>query len=128
MDLCLQTLLLLSLMGSPLVAKPPASTEAAEGSELEADTNHVVECHYGVVVSVSGPASDIGLAVLKQGGNAVDAALATAFALQVAYPLSGNIGGGGFMLVHPETRKGKPVVFDYLQTAPAAARPTMYIN
>src|SRR5439155_598017 len=48
------------------------------------------------------------------------------FALQVAYPLSGNIGGGGFMLVHPAKGKGGPVVFDYRETAPAAAWPTMY--
>jgi gamma-glutamyltranspeptidase/glutathione hydrolase len=78
----------------------------------------------GVVVTVSAPASDVGLAVLKDGGNAVDAAVATAFALAVTHPAAGNIGGGGFMLVHDP--KGKPVVIEYRETAPAAAHKTMY--
>src|SRR5262245_20060760 len=54
----------------------------------------------GVVVSVSAEASDEGLAVLQRGGNAVDAAIVTAFVLAVTYPQAGNIGGGGFMMVH----------------------------
>ena len=90
------------------------------------DTDHFVEAHNGVVVSVSGPASDVGLSILKQGGNAVDAAIATAFALHVSYPLSGNIAGGGFMLVHPGPGKGEPIVIDYRECAPATATPTMY--
>ncbi len=84
-----------------------------------------VEAQNGVVVSVSAPASDAGVSILQQGGNAVDAAIATAFALAVTYPLAGNIGGGGFMLVCPEAG-GEPVAFDYRETAPAAAWPTMY--
>ena len=91
-----------------------------------ADADHYVECRNGVVVSVSGPASDVGLSVLKAGGNAVDAAVATAFALQSTYPLAGNIGGGGFMLIHPAPGKGDPVVVDYRECAPAASAPTMY--
>ncbi len=82
------------------------------------------EFHHGVVVTVSAPASDVGLAVLRDGGNAVDAAVATAFALAVTHPAAGNIGGGGFMLVHPP--KGTPTVFEYRETAPAAAHKTMY--
>jgi gamma-glutamyltranspeptidase/glutathione hydrolase len=78
------------------------------------------------VVSVSGPASDVGVSVLKQGGNAVDAAVATAFALAVTYPAAGNLGGGGFMLVHPAPGEGEPVAFVYRETAPAAAFPTMF--
>src|SRR5262245_59600478 len=66
----------------------------------------------GIVVSVSAPASEVGLAVLKKGGNAVDAAVATAFALAVTHPAAGNIGGGGFMVVHPGAKE-KPVVIEY---------------
>src|SRR5687768_5369666 len=77
----------------------------------------------GMVVAVSPPAVDVGVAVLKAGGNAVDAAVAVAFTEAVTYPAAGNIGGGGFMLVHPP--KGDPVVFDYREVAPQAAHPKM---
>jgi gamma-glutamyltranspeptidase/glutathione hydrolase len=77
-------------------------------------------------VSVSGPASDVGVSILKQGGNAVDAAVATAFALVATYPPAGNVGGGGFMLVHPAPGEGDPVAFIYRETAPAAAKPGMF--
>jgi gamma-glutamyltranspeptidase/glutathione hydrolase len=80
----------------------------------------------GVVVSVSAEASETGLAILERGGNAVDAAVATAFALAVTFPEAGNIGGGGFMHVAPGPRQ-TPVVFDYRETAPAAATKTMYL-
>src|SRR6185369_9088525 len=83
-----------------------------------------VTANNGMVVSVSAPGSDAALEVLKQGGSAVDAAVATAFALAVTYPPAGNIGGGGFMLVHPP--KGEPTVFEYRETAPAAADKAMY--
>jgi gamma-glutamyltranspeptidase/glutathione hydrolase len=84
-----------------------------------------VEARQGLVVSVSAPASDAGLVILKKGGNAVDATVATAFALAVTYPAAGNIGGGGFMVVHPGA-KGDPVVIEYRETAPAAASKDMF--
>ena len=90
------------------------------------DPDHYIECHNGVVVSVSGPASDIGRDILKRGGNAVDAAIATAFALQVSYPLAGNIAGGGFMVIHPAPGQGDPTTIDYRECAPAIATRTMY--
>jgi gamma-glutamyltranspeptidase/glutathione hydrolase len=72
-----------------------------------------------LVVTVSSPASRAGAQVLKDGGNAVDAAVATAFALAVTFPEAGNIGGGGFMLIHfPGGRD--PVFIDYRETAPAS--------
>ncbi len=84
-----------------------------------------MEAAHGLVVSVSVPGSEVGLGILKQGGNAVDAAVATALALAVTYPQAGNIGGGGFMVIHPGANKD-PVVIDYRETAPAAATKTMY--
>src|SRR5438552_1858462 len=84
-----------------------------------------VQGKQGMVVSVSAPASEAGVAILKQGGNAVDASVAVAFALAVTYPAAGNIGGGGFMVVHPGDG-GDPLVIEYRETAPAAATPTMF--
>ena len=79
----------------------------------------------GMVVSSSPHASDIGAAILKDGGNAVDAAVAVAFAMAVTYPTAGNIGGGGFMLVHPAD--GSPPVFvDYREKAPLASTLEMF--
>jgi gamma-glutamyltranspeptidase / glutathione hydrolase len=81
----------------------------------------------GMVVAVSAPAAEVGAEVLKQGGNAVDAAVATALALAVTYPPAGNIGGGGFMMILP--RPGtRPVCIDYRETAPAAATRTMFAD
>ncbi len=80
---------------------------------------------HGMVVAVSPQGARVGCDVLLAGGNAVDAAVATAFAMAVTYPSAGNIGGGGFMLVHPG--KGtEPVVIEYRETAPASARPDMF--
>lgn len=88
---------------------------------------HDVKAKNGVVVSVSAPASEAGLAVLKQGGNAVDAAVATAFALAVTYPQAGNIGGGGFMVVYPG--KGQPPqVVEYREKAPGAVTVDTFVS
>ena len=70
----------------------------------------------GMVVTTSAPASDVGAAILKKGGNAIDAAVATAFALAVTHPSAGNIGGGGFMVIRPA--KGAPMTIDYRERAP----------
>jgi len=79
----------------------------------------------GMVVSVSPPGSEAGAAILRQGGNAVDAAVATAFALAVTWPAAGNIGGGGFMMVYPGPGQ-EPLCIEYRETAPAAATATMF--
>lgn len=81
----------------------------------------------GMVVTVSPDAAKVGAQVLEQGGNAVDAAIATALALAVTHPSAGNIGGGGFMLVHPDD--GSPdVVIDYREKAPIAATREMFVH
>lgn len=79
----------------------------------------------GVVVSVDEFASKAGVAILKKGGNAVDAAVATAFALAVTYPQAGNIGGGGFMLIR--MRNGETVSIDYREKAPMKSHPRMFL-
>jgi gamma-glutamyltranspeptidase/glutathione hydrolase len=89
----------------------------------------VVTAKNGMVVSVSAPASDIGAAILRKGGNAVDAAVATAFALAVTHPSAGNIGGGGFMIVRMAGAKaGALVAIDYRERAPFKATPAMYLD
>lgn len=79
-------------------------------------------------MSVSGPASDVGVRVLMRGGNAVDAAVAAAFALAVTFPAAGNIGGGGYMLIVPSRAGVGPVVIDARETAPAAATRDMFVR
>ena len=85
-----------------------------------------VASNAGLVVSGSDLASDIGAGILTKGGNAVDAAVATAFALAVTYPFAGNLGGGGFMIVR--SPRGKSVAFDYREKAPGRSTPTMYLD
>jgi gamma-glutamyltranspeptidase/glutathione hydrolase len=80
----------------------------------------------GLVVCVSAPACDAGASVLAQGGNAVDAAVATAFALAVTHPAAGNIGGGGFMIVR--TPAGDVTAFEYREKAPIQSTQTMYLD
>src|SRR6516165_10959651 len=80
----------------------------------------------GLVVCTSSPACDAGAAILAKGGNAVDAAVATAFALAVTHPSAGNIGGGGFMGVR--LAHGSSVTIDYRERAPFKSTPTMYLD
>ena len=80
----------------------------------------------GAVASANALASNVGLNILKQGGNAIDAAIATQLALAVVYPGAGNIGGGGFMVAH--LKNGKNIAIDYRETAPAKASRDMYLD
>jgi gamma-glutamyltranspeptidase/glutathione hydrolase len=80
----------------------------------------------GLVVCASAPACDAGASMLARGGNAVDAAVATAFALAVTLPSAGNIGGGGFMVVR--TPAGDVTTFDYRERAPLKSVKTMYLG
>src|SRR5262245_41745775 len=89
---------------------------ASRLSGQQGDTTGPVVSREGAVVSTSSFASDVGAAILKRGGNAVDAAVATAFALAVTHPSAGNIGGGGFMVIRLAT--GAAVTIDYRERAP----------
>ncbi|MEO6421635.1 MAG: gamma-glutamyltransferase, partial [Candidatus Nitrotoga sp.] len=103
-------LYLLVLLSTPLFA---ASPEAIYGKT-------------GMVTSRSALASAAGLEIMKAGGNAVDGAVATAFALAVTYPSAGNLGGGGFAVVR--LADGKVVTLDHRETAPASASRDMYLD
>jgi len=83
--------------------------------------------HNGVVVAQEQRAARIGVEILDRGGNAVDAAVAVGFAMAVTYPRAGNIGGGGFMVIHL-ARENRDVAIDYRETAPAAASATMFLD
>jgi gamma-glutamyltranspeptidase/glutathione hydrolase len=84
----------------------------------------VTEARSAMVVSGSPIASDVGRNILRQGGNAVDAAVAIGFALSVVHPEAGNIGGGGFMIIRPAD--GRVSALDYRETAPSQASRDMY--
>jgi gamma-glutamyltranspeptidase/glutathione hydrolase len=85
-----------------------------------------VRTSHAMVVTIQHNATDSGVTILKQGGNAVDAAVAVGFALAVVYPAAGNIGGGGFMLIR--NKNGKIRFLDYREKAPAAASRDMYLD
>jgi len=85
-----------------------------------------VHARHGMVVSVHHLAADAGLRILEEGGNAIDAAVATGFALAVVHPAAGNLGGGGFMLIRDHS--GKTIFLDYREKAPLAATQNMYLD
>jgi len=89
-------------------------------------TSKKVICKNGAVVSAHALASEIGVNILKQGGNAVDAAIATQLALAVVFSGAGNIGGGGFMIIH--LKNGKNMAIDFREVAPGAASRDMYLD
>ena len=80
-----------------------------------------------MVVAQESRAARIGVEILDRGGNAVDAAVAVGFALAVTYPRAGNIGGGGFMVIHL-AKDNRDIAIDYRETAPAAATRDMFLD
>jgi len=91
-----------------------------------ADGRIAVRGKNGIVASSSAIASEVGVQVMKDGGNVVDAAIATAFAMAVTWPSAGNIGGGGFMIYHGAD--GETAAFDFREKAPLAATADMYLD
>jgi gamma-glutamyltranspeptidase/glutathione hydrolase len=85
-----------------------------------------VAARHGMVASSEPLATEVGVQILRAGGNAVDAAVGVGFALAVTHPVAGNLGGGGFMLIR--LANGEAVVVDYREAAPAAASRNMYIG
>ncbi len=103
----------------PLVMTLAVATQvAAENAPTRAKN--------GMVISQSEIASQVGVDVMKDGGNAIDAAVATAFALAVTHPSAGNIGGGGFLVFRPDS--GEPITIDFREMSPAKATDTMWLD
>ena len=97
------------------------------GARLQTASLPPVQGEHGMVVSAHALASQVGVDILKKGGNAVDAAVAVGFALAVVEPGAGNIGGGGFLVFH-EAASGKNFTIDYRETAPNRAHRDMYLD
>ncbi|WP_407714002.1 gamma-glutamyltransferase [Comamonas testosteroni] len=112
---------------APAVTQTAAAQAAAAAYDFDLDVFHPVIAKNGMVASEQELATQIGVDILKAGGNAVDAAVAVGFALAVALPNAGNIGGGGFMMVH-DARSGKDIALDFREVAPRGASRTMYLD
>ncbi|MBS1229514.1 MAG: gamma-glutamyltransferase 1 [Proteobacteria bacterium] len=108
----------LKLLGAALLASSSLLTQAASLAPIAAP--------HGMVVSAQHLATRIGVDVLKRGGNAVDAAVAVGYALAVAYPAAGNLGGGGFMTL--QLADGRKTFIDFREKAPLAASANMYLD
>jgi gamma-glutamyltranspeptidase/glutathione hydrolase len=96
-------------------------------SPAVANAGRAVAAEHGIVVAQEKTAASIGADVLRRGGNAVDAAVATGFAMAVSYPRAGNIGGGGFMVIHSADHH-EDVAIDYRETAPGATTPGIFLG
>ncbi|HEX8778609.1 MAG TPA: gamma-glutamyltransferase [Rhodanobacter sp.] len=103
---------------APAIASAPAATQAALAEARPVTAKH------GMVVTAQHLATLVGLDILKQGGNAIDAAVAVGYAEAVVHPCCGNIGGGGFMTIH--FKDGRNVFLDFREKAPLKATPTMF--
>jgi gamma-glutamyltranspeptidase/glutathione hydrolase len=110
--------LLLALVGVTACVPPTAQREAPGPSPVTAQR--------GMVVSADSAASQVGVNMLRRGGNAIDAAVATGFALAVTYPIAGNVGGGGFLVLRQPD--GTATTIDYREKAPKAATRDMYLD
>ncbi len=108
-----------------------ASPDDSRNNAVAADNEQPVRTRHAMVVTIHHLATDAGVEILKEGGNAVDAAVAVGFALAVVFPYAGNLGGGGFMLVHLAGHgndAGKSTFIDYRERAPQAATENMYLD
>ena len=113
--------------GSRNAISPEALDSSAPPTTVAALAHdHPVLARHAMVVSSQHLATEVGVKILKEGGNAIDAAVAVGYALAVVHPCCGNIGGGGFMVVH--LASGRNLFLDFREKAPLKATPTMYQN
>ena len=106
------------IAGGPAIAEIPP---------LPSAVHHPNGSQLGAIAAEDEIAARVGSEILAQGGNAVDASVATAFALAVTFPRAGNIGGGGFMMIHM-SETGKTTALDYREKAPARASREMFLD
>jgi len=125
----LRRVLPLSFLALALPSIAGAQSLPPAPAPIISDTARVLpaRARSGMVASQEARATRVGVDILRRGGNAVDAAVAVGFALAVTLPRAGNLGGGGFMLVHRAAEK-ETIAIDYRETAPAAASATMFLN
>ncbi len=122
----LRVFLLSSLLGAAQFAFAQSQPQL-ESTRASVPLARGVVAQNGMVVAQESRAARIGVEILDRGGNAVDAAVATGFALAVTYPRAGNIGGGGFMVIHL-AKENRDIAIDYRETAPSAATATMFLD
>lgn len=122
--------LALATVASPLAAQAQTAPgmESARGGAFPRAVP--VTAQHGMVVAQEKHAARVGVLILEQGGNAVDAAVATGFAMAVSYPRAGNLGGGGFMVIHRATKAGPgpATTIDYRETAPGAVTAGIFLD
>jgi gamma-glutamyltranspeptidase / glutathione hydrolase len=122
------TIALAVALGVPATAQEPRRSLYTPPA---ADTVHSIAAEHGMVVAQEKISARIGADILRRGGDAIDAAVATGFAMAVTYPRAGNIGGGGFMVIHLAARgqeTAQDIAIDYRETAPAAATRDMFLG
>lgn len=128
MRVCFKSFLSVFGVASALIALPVLHVAAQETPIYSlTDRFHSVTAQNGMVASQEAVATQVGVDILKQGGNAVDAAIATGFALAVTLPRAGNLGGGGFMMIHMSA-SDETKALDYRERAPAAAFKDMFLG
>ncbi len=115
---------LAALLAAALFSPALAAAQQSTTNAIPYRDEQPVRSRHGMVVSVHHLSSDAGLEILREGGNAVDASVATGFALAVVHPAAGNLGGGGFLLLR--THFGYTTFIDFREKAPLQATETMY--
>jgi gamma-glutamyltranspeptidase/glutathione hydrolase len=120
------SLVIALLLATSIAAPAPRFLSRVTENTVAAASREPVRASHGIVASTSQIASQVGVDIMKRGGNAIDAAIAVALALAVTYPAAGNLGGGGFMMIR--LRDGKTTAIDYREMAPAAAHRNVYLD
>ena len=114
------------LLAVALLTSAGLSSRRSLLTSADAASREPVRARHGIVASTNEIASKVGVDIMSHGGNAVDAAIAVAFALAVTHPAAGNLGGGGFMMIR--LKDGRTTAIDYREMAPAAATRNIYLD